>query len=187
MHRRRPPNHTGAGAPAGRGNREGTMDTMMDTQRTAAFQPEMAGQVGAGLRTPRWDTATEMRVDDGQPLARALGWFSLALGALELAAPQRVTRFLGVDDDNARLVQLFGLREIASGIGVLSSRRPVGWIGSRIAGDALDLGSLGAALGRSRRRGNVMVALGMVAGVAALDVLCEKQLVESARTRIRES
>jgi hypothetical protein len=30
-------------------------------------------------------------------LAWALGWFSLALGALELAAPGRITRMLGLE------------------------------------------------------------------------------------------
>lgn len=34
---------------------------------------------------------------DSDRMARSIGWFSLALGAVELLAPRVVTRFLGIE------------------------------------------------------------------------------------------
>ena len=151
------------------------MAPVMETAAPAAFTPDQAGHVGTAVVTPSWDLATERRVDDGKTLATALGWFSIGLGVLELVAPDELCDWLGVPDHSA-LVQLYGLREIGTGIGVLSQRRPVGWIQARIAGDMLDLGTLTAALPRSRRQGNVLTAMAMVAGVTMLDIMCAKQL-----------
>ena len=47
-------------------------------------------------------------------LARGLGWFSLALGAVELMAPGHITRTLGLEGKEA-LVRAYGAREVASG------------------------------------------------------------------------
>ena len=43
-------------------------------------------------------------------LARALGWFSLGLGVVELLAPRRVTKTLGMEGSET-LVRAFGIRE----------------------------------------------------------------------------
>src|SRR3954453_22135368 len=100
-----------------------------------------------------------------ESLARGLGWFSIGLGALELCAPRALTRALGMPGSEA-LVQGYGLREIASGVGILASRDPAPWVWSRVAGDALDLGTLGAALDdENPQTGNVAIALTAVAGV----------------------
>jgi uncharacterized membrane protein len=84
-----------------------------------------------------------------------------------------------------------GLREITSGLGILSRQRPTGWVWSRVAGDALDLGLLGAALTRKdTKRGRTLVAMASVAGVTALDVMNAQQLARqpdtSAATRADE-
>jgi hypothetical protein len=47
-------------------------------------------------------------------LARALGWFSIALGLAELLAPRRIASALGMEGKEA-LVRVFGAREIAAG------------------------------------------------------------------------
>jgi hypothetical protein len=109
-------------------------------------------------------------------LARALGWFSIGLGAAELLAPGMIGRFLGTG--RTKLVRGFGLREIAAGIGILASDRVAPWIYARIAGDALDLAALGVQIARGRRR-NAIIATGAVAGVTALDVLCGQRLATS--------
>jgi len=44
-------------------------------------------------------------------LARALGWFSIGLGVVELLAPRRVTETLGMEGSET-LVRAFGIREI---------------------------------------------------------------------------
>jgi hypothetical protein len=84
-------------------------------------------------------------------MARALGWFSIGLGVAEVVAPRHVGRLIGLADTDARrpLLQAFGLREIASGAGILGGGRQAGWLWSRVVGDALDLAVLGRA--RSER------------------------------------
>jgi hypothetical protein len=102
-------------------------------------------------------------------IARGLGWFSLALGAAELVAPNRVARLLGVRQRNG-LIRGYGLREIAAGVGLLSSARKAPWLWTRVAGDALDLGTLAAAKRRARRPLAVGAALAGVAAVTAIDL-----------------
>jgi hypothetical protein len=106
-------------------------------------------------------------------LARALGWFSIGLGAVEILAPGAVARFLG--SERRGLVRGFGAREIAAGIGILAGDRVAPWIWARVAGDALDLAALGFAIARGRRR-NALIATGAVAGVTALDLLAGRRM-----------
>jgi hypothetical protein len=153
------------------------MTTTAGTETPRAFYPD--GGIGHPLpvKTPGWDMGTERRIDDGKTLARALGWFSIGLGAAEVLVPERITEFLGMDDDRTDLVRFYGLREIASGVGILSQRKPTGWVWSRVAGDFLDIATLAAAMtGDNPHRGRAAGALAMVAGVTALDVLCASQL-----------
>lgn len=103
-------------------------------------------------------------------LAKALGWFSIGLGLVELAAPQRITRALGMRGSEG-LVRAFGAREIAAGMLTLSTEKPAGLM-SRVAGDALDIATLMLAhTRRNRRRDNVTTALGAVIGITILDII----------------
>lgn len=91
-------------------------------------------------------------------LARGLGWFSLALGAVELVAPGYITRSLGLQGKE-RLVRAFGAREVLAGVPTLSVDRQVG-LASRIAGDIMDIATLMPALSRHNpQRGNAFLAL----------------------------
>ena len=152
------------------------MTTMDAPPRTAAFTPDQAPLLGTGTRRPGWDLAVERRAGDGRTLANLLGWFSLGLGAAEILAPRALERWMGVEGRRV-LVQGYGLREIGTGIGILTERRPAGWMWGRVGGDALDLGTLATALtpGNPRKR-NVLLAMGAVAGVMALDLLCARRL-----------
>lgn len=112
-------------------------------------------------------------------LARALGWFSIGLGLPQLAAPQMVARLIGVggDGDSRALMRLVGLRELACGVNILRRQRPVPWLWSRVAGDAMDLALLSGALSSAyTRRNRVAAAMLAVAGVTALDLRCSAQL-----------
>jgi uncharacterized membrane protein len=110
-------------------------------------------------------------------LARGLGWFSLGLGLAEVLAPRRVTQWIGARGDHRGLMRLMGVREIASGLGMLAQRRPTASAWSRVAGDALDLALLGTAMNVPRaKRGRLAAATAAVAGVTALDVLVSQQL-----------
>jgi hypothetical protein len=113
-------------------------------------------------------------------LARALGWFSVALGAVELAAPGTVARSLGAR--RGGVVATFGAREVAAGIGILASRDPTPWVKARVAGDVLDIAALAAQLGPSNpKRAGAMVALGAVLGATALDLYCVAELEAEKR------
>lgn len=115
------------------------------------------------------DTATDT-------LARGLGLFSIALGIAEVAAPRALARALGMKGQEG-LIAGYGVREIATGIGILASKDPTPWIWGRVAGDGLDLATLATALeGNNPKKGNVGIAMAAVAGVTALDVYCAQTL-----------
>ncbi len=102
-------------------------------------------------------------------LGRALGWFSLGLGGVELMAPRLVTRFLGLRGREA-LVRGFGAREIGSGLLTLSIDSTFGLV-TRVAGDALDIATVAAAdRRRNPQRQNARLALLALIGVAIVDV-----------------
>jgi hypothetical protein len=103
-------------------------------------------------------------------LARGLGWYSIGLGLVELLAPRTITRALGLQGREG-LVRAFGVRELGHGILSLSVDKQVG-LWSRVAGDALDIATVLPALSPSnRKRDNVEIALVMLLGVTALDIL----------------
>jgi uncharacterized membrane protein len=113
---------------------------------------------------------------DGEKLARGLGYFSFVLGAGALLAPRALARLIGVQEHGA-LLRMIGLREIASGVGILSVRRPAGALKSRVVGDAMDLTMLGLGLrGSNPKRNRTIVAVAAVAGVFALDLLASRQV-----------
>ena len=104
-------------------------------------------------------------------VVRSLGWFSVGLGAAELLAPAAMSKCTGIH--NKRLLQLYGLREIAAGVGLLRAARPAPWLWARVAGDALDLAALAMATTDGKgHRGRSLLATAAVAGVTAIDALC---------------
>lgn len=163
------------------------MTTSTEGTRPRAYDPTMRSEFGTSQKTPSWDLATERRIDDGLTLARAMGWFSIGLGVAEITAGRRLARALGMKD-RASMIQLYGAREIAQGIGILRAQSPDGWIMARIAGDFLDLASLAPGLSpRNKKRNRVQAAMLAVAGATALDVVCAYQLREQHRNPIREA
>lgn len=113
-------------------------------------------------------------------MAKSLGWFSIGLGLAELAAPKKVADMVGLDG-RTRILQLFGLREIATGIGILAQPENPKWIQARVAGDALDLALLGSALGEDNpKRGRAAAAIAAVAGITVLDIVGAEQLSQTA-------
>jgi uncharacterized membrane protein len=129
-------------------------------------------------------------------LARGLGWFSIGLGLAEVLAPRGVARIAGLRGNHDGLIRLFGLREIASGIGIfMQGRKPAAAVWSRVAGDALDLAALGAAFtSPDSRKGRVAFATANVLAVTALDVICARQLTnengataERGTTQVKKS
>ena len=107
-----------------------------------------------------------------------LGLFSIALGALEVAAPGRIARRLGVGGSKAARNTLFafGLREIAAGAALLRGPAVSTNVWNRVVGDAMDAGALGLALRSSNRKGAVAGALAFVGGAMAADWLTARAL-----------
>jgi hypothetical protein len=102
-------------------------------------------------------------------MARNLGWFSLGLGALEILAPERITRALGMEGQE-NLVRSYGVREVASGMLTLSIEKNAG-LWSRVAGDGLDIATLMANWRDDNpKKSNVAIGLMMVAGITLLDI-----------------
>jgi uncharacterized membrane protein len=123
------------------------------------------------------------RAEPGMPksnakrLARGLGWFSLGLGFTELLAPRAIAKISGVSNKHTGLIRLYGLREIAAGVAIFSQKEPAAGLWSRVAGDALDLASLGMAFSSpDAKRGRVAFATANVLAVTALDLIAAKQL-----------
>jgi uncharacterized membrane protein len=122
--------------------------------------------------------------DDPERVARGLGWFSIGLGLAQIAAPRGLARMIGVDDDDDNRNTLFalGLREIASGVGVLARPRSPVPLWTRVGGDAMDLALLGRALrSDASQTGRVAAATAAVVGVTVLDALTAQQLHGESR------
>ena len=120
-----------------------------------------------------------------EQLARGLGWFSLGLGFAQILAPRRLARIIGARDRGGSRVamSLIGVREIASGIGILAQPRSSGWVWARVGGDMMDLALLGSALGsKGVRKSQATAAAAAVAGVTALDVLAGRRLDRAVTT-----
>lgn len=109
----------------------------------------------------------------GEPLAKFLGYFSLALGATQVLAPRFLGRLIGVGG-HPTAMPLFGLREIAAGVGILATDRRAEFLAARVGGDVLDLAALFRAwIDASEADRLRIVSAGIaVAGVTALDVAC---------------
>ncbi|WP_245808432.1 hypothetical protein [Deinococcus hopiensis] len=114
---------------------------------------------------------------DAKQVARGLGWFSLGLGALELAAPGKLTEFLGVRQERT-VVRAYGLREVLAGMGLLMQPTRLGtWMWSRVAGDVLDLATLGMAKpGEPNGRKRTADTLAFLTATTVLDVLVARAL-----------
>lgn len=114
-------------------------------------------------------------------IAQGLGWFSIVLGLMEIAMARRLSRALRIDD---RLLRAYGAREIATGVGLLASRNRAPWMYARVAGDALDIATLAAALPGNPNKAGVGMALSAVAGVTALDVATSADFRAQRRARV---
>lgn len=138
----------------------------------------IASYATASRRLPRH------KGNGAERLARGLGWFSIGLGLAQLLAPRTLARAAGVNDHPV-LVRAVGMREIASGAGILRQPRQGGWLWSRVAGDVMDLALLGIAAktaGKSpARRRRITVAAAAVAGIAMIDLM--SSLRESRQAR----
>ncbi len=133
--------------------------------RTALLQGRRPG------RHPVLPANVYRQSSDIQQCIRLLGWFSLGLGVAQLLVPRKVAAASGVPTKSAGLIRAVGVRELSSGIGLLTQPQVTPWVWSRVAGDALDLVLLGAAARHPHaRRRQLALAATAVAGIAAVDI-----------------
>jgi uncharacterized membrane protein len=146
---------------------------------------------GTAVRRPNARSATANqtretpRVGPGpnEELADLLGWFSVGLGVSQILMPRVVSRICGVAGENTTLMRTLGVRELTSGVGILTQRKPTSWLWSRVAGDIMDLALLGKVYSNGEnKRGRTTFATAAVLGVLALDVLSAQQLAHSPNT-----
>lgn len=126
--------------------------------------------IARSKRDPKIISSGPSSLPPADRLARGLGWFSIGLGLAEILAPRRFTAFLGMRGREP-LVRALGAREIASGILSLSIDKQAG-LWTRVSGDAVDLLALYRAYRPGNwKRGNVFIAMALISGVAALDLV----------------
>ncbi len=176
---------------------------------TSSARPDgTAGRPYPGLRAHQ-EFAIQRRIAVG------VGWFGIALGIFELAAPRTLAQLIGLEAPSTRwrrtgrtarflpgritggpvgrltgdpvhslIIRGLGVREIASGLGILARPRPAAWLWSRVVGDMMDLALLGLALNSPRTdRVRLAGATAVVAGVTALDVYASVEFTRARRTR----
>ena len=109
-------------------------------------------------------------------VARGLGWFSIGLGLTEAIAGRTLGRALGVED-KCLVLRIFGVREVATGLAILSLDQPKAGVLARVAGDVLDLTVLGMGFTADNpKKIPLAAAIGTVAGITALDCWCARRL-----------
>src|SRR4051812_42695331 len=134
-----------------------TMGTSFETGSTST-KGSASGYGGSALgQEARPATATTApyqrlanadRGTGGESLADFLGMFSIGLGLAQVLAPTGMSKICGIDDaeGNSPLMRALGVREISTGIAILSKQQPEKALWSRVLGDTLDLALLGKAL-----------------------------------------
>lgn len=132
---------------------------------------------------PQAGMITPMDADDQNGSVRTkkvglgLGYFSIALGLVEVAAPGRLARVLGVDNDAARKTILaFGFRELLAGGALLRGPAVSTNVWNRVIGDVIDAGSLGLAATRSNRKTAIAAAAAFVGAAFVVDLLTARAL-----------
>ena len=143
----------------------------------------LQGSPNSSARYPNTESTVSTHSHEETPpstsnrLVKGLAWFSVGLGLAELLAPRFVAKISGVPENHTTLIRLYGLRELATGVAIFSSNDPAAAVWSRVAGDALDLASLGTAFSSSEsNRSRLAIASANVLAVTTLDLICASQL-----------
>jgi hypothetical protein len=114
-------------------------------------------------------------------LAAFLGWFSLALGIVELIWGGILAQHLGLQGFEW-LVRVYGAREFVTGVLILASRNRTPWIWLRVIGDGLDAATL--VWGYTRDPNHLMgivIAFVAVTPVVIADIYCAIRLTQEPR------
>lgn len=117
---------------------------------------------------------------DAERVAKLLGWFSIGLGVAEVVSNHTIARNLGIGEDKHEVVKSFGIREIANGVGLLTTHHPTRWMWTRVVGDMTDIAALTPSLQvENPRRRWATYALAGVLAITVVDILCARQLART--------
>lgn len=117
-------------------------------------------------------------------LSFMLGQGAIGLGLWGLLFPRSVNRFLGLRNSPLTTRVLFGARELATGTTLFSDPTRAGALWTRLAGDVFDLAVLSfLSRGGAPKRRNAKLALGLVLGVTALDLIAAVRMSTVNRNR----
>jgi hypothetical protein len=109
-------------------------------------------------------------------LARSLGYFSIALGVVELLAPRALCNAIGLKGLEG-VVRAYGAREVATGVAILASHDPAPWIWARVAGDMADIATVATGVQKHNpKRENAALAFAALTAVTLVDVACASRL-----------
>jgi len=148
---------------------------LTNSETAATYDTDLFGNEGTYYGSRR--AKPGLSSASAKKLAKGLGWFSVGLGLAELLAPRAIAKISGVSNTHTGLIRLYGARELASGIAIFAQEKPTEAVWARVAGDALDLVSLGVAgTSPNAKLGRVAFATANVLAVTALDVICAMQL-----------
>ena len=90
---------------------------------------------------------------DRKTISIGFGLASIGIAALELLAPRSFARLTGIAGQE-KAVEFMGIRELGTGIALLSPMRPSPWMMARAAGDLFDAAIFASAMGASNSRRN---------------------------------
>jgi uncharacterized membrane protein len=141
-----------------------------------------------GERTIPQARRTGAGADGEDPGARVLGWLSVGLGLAQVTAPGAMSRLIGAPDHDRsrRLMRTVGMRELGTGIGILTQPDPAPWVQARVVGDLMDLALLGTAFrSPEARTGRLAGTAVAVLGVGLVDAVCSQRLRAVSATRDR--
>lgn len=143
---------------------------------------EIASEDRAAVGMPRTARANGTAQAD-RAMARTLGFASLAIGLLELVAPDRVEWLLGLPEKrHTGVIQTLGVRELLHGVDLLSHPDdPRPGVFARVAGDGLDGAMLMAAARETRHPARFAATCGLVLGVVAMDLTLARRLWRQGR------
>lgn len=145
--------------------------TDFEPNRTRQKQEPDSGEYGTELKYRSVEN-----VGTGK-FAKGLGYFSIGLGLMELLMPAQVAEMAGLGPKHRAFLPAFGLREIASGIGILYQQKPTESVWSRVGGDVMDLAFLGSAyMSDDSNKDRLPGAILAIVGVTAIDVFCAQKL-----------
>ena len=118
---------------------------------------------------------------DSAMLAQGLGWLSVVSGVVALLAPRTAGSAAGLGYHSRSTIRSRGMRQLATGVGILTQNNPAPWLWARTAGDVVDLALLAAGMRPGNPgRGKAALSFVTMAGVLALDALAASHLTRHA-------